>query len=202
MSRRNVAVLASLLGSLVLTSGLLLVVAPAPLTPDAAQRLFATDQYDSLERIFDTEASIKPGRWQAIYIHHSKSRAGNALDLAGATGGMGDHFLIGNGNGCADGEIQVGQRWTSQHAAKPANGKQPLPQLAAASDNYIGICLVGDFDQAAPTAAQMQRLEQLVQALQRKLAIPGKAILAFDRPGNAGIGRQFPAVAFSERILP
>jgi hypothetical protein len=74
--------------------------------------------------------------------------------------------------------------------------------LAAASDNYISICLVGDFDQAVPTAAQMQHLEQLVQALQRKLAIPGKAILAFDRPGSAGIGRQFPAVAFSERILP
>jgi hypothetical protein len=202
MSRRNVAVLASLLGSLVLTSALLLVVAPAPLTPDAAQRLFATDQYDSLDRIFDTESSIRPGRWQCVYIHHSKGPAGNALDLGGDTGGMGDHFLIGNGNGCADGEIQVGQRWTSQQAALPTAGKQPLPQLSTASDNYISICMVGDFDQTAPTTAQMQRLEQLVQALQQKLSISGKMILAFDRPGAVGIGRQFPAVAFSEHILP
>lgn len=202
MSRRNVAVLASLLGSLVLTSALLLVVAPAPLTPDAAQRLFATAEIDSLDRIFDTESSIRPGRWQSVYIHHSKSNAGNALDIGGKTGGMGDHFLIGNGNGCGDGEIQVGHRWMNQQSATPVTGKQPLPQLASQADSYISICLVGDFDQTAPTAAQMQRLGQLVQALQRKLAISGKMILAFDRPGAAGIGRQFPAVAFSERILP
>ena len=196
-------VLAALLASLTITSALLLALAPAPLTPDASRSLVMLDQNGALDLIFDTDTSIRPGRWQYIYIHHSKAPGGNALSIGQRTGGILDHFLIGNGNGSENGEIQVGQRWTLQQPAGILGHKQPLPQLSGAADNYISICLVGDFDQAPPTPRQLTQLQQLVQALQRRLGIPGASVLAFDRPGNsAGIGRQFPAVAFSQHLLP
>lgn len=195
--------LASLLGSLTLASVLLLAWAPEPLTPDAVRNLVAARQEDVLEQIYETETGIKPGRWQCIYIHHTRTPSGDAVSLGARTGGLADHFLIGNGAGCEDGAIQVGQRWSSQRAAGVMGSRQPLPQLAAMAENYISICLVGDFDQEAPTPMQMRRLEDLVRSLQQKLRIPGSAVYAFDRPGNAaGIGRRFPAVGFSEHLLP
>ena len=201
-SRRNVVVLASLLGSLTLASVLLLVWAPDPLTPDAV-RLLGVSEEQSLDLIYETENPIKPGRWQCIYVHHSKGQKGDALSLGRGIGGMPDHFLIGNGNGCEDGGVQVGQRWNLQQAAGATSGKQPLPQLAAIADGYISICLVGDLDTSPPTDKQLQRLQELVRSLQQKLRIPGAAVLAFDRPAStAGIGRRFPAVAFSEHLLP
>ncbi len=200
---RNVVVLASLLGSLTLASILLLVWEPAPLTPDAARHLVAQREERWLDQIYDTATAVKAGRWQCIYIHHSRGTEGNALTLGERIGGLPDHFLIGNGNGCEDGAIQVGERWNAQQAAGMVDGKHPLPQLAGIADRYISICLVGDFDQKAPTALQMQRLEELVQSLQQKLKIPGASVWAFDRPGSAaGIGQRFPVVAFSEGLLP
>jgi len=198
-----VIILASLLGSLTLASILLLVWAPAPLTPDAVRNLVAQREERWLDQIYETEAGIRAGRWQCIYIHHSKGPEGDALTLGERTGGLPDHFVIGNGHGCEDGAIQVGERWNGQQAAGVVGGRQPLPQLAGVADGYISICLVGDFDQKVPTALQLQRLEELVQSLQQKLRIPGAAVWAFDRPGSvAGIGRRFPVVAFSEHLLP
>jgi hypothetical protein len=193
MPKRNVLVLTSLFGAVTLTSILLLALAPAPLTPDVPS-LFVPDTAESLDSVFETAAHVENDRWQYIYVHHSRSRRGNALTLAG-NDGLGDHFLIGNGDGCADGEIQIGQRWNRQQPAKPAG--------ARVADNCISICLVGDFDQAAPTATQLRRIEQLVRTLQQRFGISGPAVLAYDRPNDtAGIGRHFPVPQFSQHLLP
>jgi hypothetical protein len=192
MPKRNAIVVASLLAALVFTSILLLTLSPPPLAPDAARRLFALDQPDAL----DTVTSLQPGRWQAIYIHHSKTRSGDAGTVI--RGGMGDHFLVGNGQGCEDGEVQVGQRWLHQQPARLA-----LPAPAGSAERTITVCLVGDLDRTAPTPAQVRQLEQLVQTLQRKLNIPAKAVLAFDQPNSSlGIGRLFPARDFAQHLLP
>lgn len=193
-SRRNVVVLASLLGSLVATSLLLIALAPAPLTPDAAGTLFAIDQNDSFEQIFATKTPVTQGRWTQIFIHQSRTRGGNAVTL-GQRDGMGDHFLIGNGIQCGDGEIQIGRRWSAQQAAQPVGA-----QVAA---GCISICLVGDLDQAPPTDAQLLRLEQLVQVLQRRLGVRGKDVVVMTQPGNAaGIGEKFPLGHLSRAVLP
>lgn len=195
MPKRNAIVLASLLGALVFTSVLLLTLAPSPLAPDAARRLF--EVYDEA---LNPNDPLQPGRWSTIYIHHSKTRAGDAGTVI--RGGMGDHFLIGNGNGCEDGEIQVGQRWVFQQPANLA-GLDKIPALARSSDRCITICLVGDLDRTAPTKAQVRQLEALVQTLQRKLNIPAQAVVAFDQPNNPlGIGKFFPARAFAQNLLP
>ena len=193
-SRRNVVVLASLLGSLVLTSLLLIALAPAPLAPDAAGTLFAISEHDSFDRLFLTRNAVEQGRWTQIFIHQSKTASGNAVTLGG-NAGMGDHFLIGNGNDCGDGEVQIGHRWNLQQPARPEG--------AQVAEGCVSICLVGDLDRGAPTAAQLLRLEQLVQVLQRKLNIRGKNIVVLDQAGStAGIGSRFPLAQFSRVVLP
>jgi hypothetical protein len=192
MTKRNAVVLASLLGSLVLTSVLLLALAPAPLNPDAVRSLLATDSFD---KVFQTPAAIERGRWQYIYMHHSREGQGSAATMSQQTGDMGDHFLIGNGQGCGDGEIQVGYRWDQQKPARPMG--------ANVNDDCISICLVGDFDQTAPTSAQMRQLGQLVRSLQREFGIGSKGIVAVDRASSpAGIGRHFPAQVLREALVP
>jgi hypothetical protein len=179
-SRRNVIVMAGLLSSLSLTSVLLLALAPAPLTPDHGP-LVALDQY---EKVFDTRIPFSD-HWRYIYIHHSKSRSGKA--------GMDDHFVIGNGDGSTDGSIQLGQFWLNQQAARPSG--------AQVSNDCITICLVGDFDQHAPTSLQLDRLEGLVKAIQLKLGIDAAGVIISDAPASpAGIGRHFPKAAFDQRL--
>jgi hypothetical protein len=194
MPKRNVLILTSLLGSLTLISILLLALAPAPLVPDVPSLVATSDRDESLDSIFDTAVRIPNSHWQYIYVHHSRTRRGSALTMGGDNG-MGDHFLIGNGDGCGDGEIQIGPRWNRQLSANPVGAK--------VKNNCICICLVGDFDQTSPTTTQLRRLEQLVKTLQGQFQIPGKAVLAYDQPNDpAGIGRQFPIAHFAKQLLP
>ena len=197
--RRRVIVLVSLVAVLTFTSALLLALAPAPLNPQASSSLFAVDAPQSLDVLFDTGVPVENGRWQDIYVHHSASVSGNASTLAqsGSTGGLPDHFVIGNGDGCADGEIQIGQRWTQQLAPGRTQGADWI------RPNCISICLIGDFNQTRPTPTQERRLVQLVSALQAKLHL-ARGHVWLDARGDsaAGIGRYFPEVAFRGQILP
>lgn len=198
-SRRWIVFL-SLTGVLSLTSVLLVAMATDPLRPDAADSLFAVDSASSMDRIFDTQVpSDVSSRWRYIYIHHSKSANGNAQLLGQAANsieGMGDHFLIGNGDGCSDGEIQEGQRWNRQLTAVPPLGVTSMDPAC------IGICVIGDFDQTRPTPTQLHRLAQLVQALQAHYRIPATQVIwATDSPTAAGLGQNFPSAGFHEQLL-
>jgi hypothetical protein len=197
-SNRRVVVFATLVSVLTLTSALLLALAPAPLTPDASSSLFAVDAPETMDAIFQTQVSAKPGRWKYVYVHHSHSPAGSAFTLGqNNPRGMSDHFVIGNGDGAIDGEIQIGQRWNQQVSADPPRG------AAAIDPNCVSICLVGDFDRNVPTPTQMRRLAQLVNALQGRFDIPAGQVLLVSQPTTvAGIGRYFPTTAFRQQLLP
>lgn len=192
---RTFVVFCTLVGILSLTSVILLIVAPAPLAPGATESLFAVDAPDSLDAIFDTNVPLSPGRWRYIYIHQSWTDGGNSGTLAVSASGLPDHFVIGNGNGAADGEIQIGQRWKQQvPAAPPARG------FSIAHD-CISICLIGDFDRSQPTATQLSRLLDLTNALRARLGIPAdRIIFAANSPNAAGIGRLFPVARFARQI--
>jgi len=184
-SRRNVLVIAGLLSSLTLTSILLLILAPTPLLPEP-RSLMVIESNPALDEIFDTHAPIQSGRWQSIFIHHSKTRR---ADAAGD-----DHFLIMGPADGADGEIRIDPRWNTQ---QPAATSPPI------NSSCISICIVGDFDQSAPSTVQIRRAQQLVQTLQRRLRIAGKNVIAYDRPGSAAsLGHQFPAARLREALLP
>jgi hypothetical protein len=195
-SSRRFVVLGALVGVLTLTSALLLALAPAPLQQPTSTSLFALDTPTSLDAVFQTQTLSAPGRWKYIYIHHSKSPAGDAVSLAqGGTGG--DHFVIGNGDGCIDGEIQLTWRWDRQLPALPPAGVGGLDKAC------ISICLIGDFDQSLPTSTQMRRLAQLVGALQARHRIDsGNILMVSGVDAPAAIGRHFPVAQFRQQLLP
>jgi hypothetical protein len=196
-AHRKLIVFSTLLGVLSLTSALLMALAPAPLVPDAATSLFAVDEPRSMDVIFETKAPLIAGRWKYVYIHHTQTPAGNAMTLGHATDGMGDHFLIGNGDGLLDGEIQIGQRWNQQQVALPPGGAKAIDAAC------ISIGLVGDFDKTVPTPTQLRRLSQLVGALQGELHVVKNDVLVIESPKSAaGIGRYFPKSAFRNQLLP
>ena len=161
------------------------------LDPDApggpAQQLFAT-----------TEAA-RP--WKVIVVHDSGSAAGSydTLDrrhTAAGREGCGYHFVINNGNGGPDGNVQIGYRWTYQKPGDFFEGE-------AGRDfnrrfETIGICLIGDGDHTAPTAAQQRELEGLVAQLRTRFQIPADRVFVdTGSPDTAGL---FPHAAFRSRM--
>ena len=197
-SHRKVVVFSTLVTVLTLTSALLLALAPAPLAPEASSSLFAIEAPQTMDAVFQTETPIRTARWKYIYIHHSRTASGNAMTLGRGADGVGDHFVIGNGDGSVDGEIQVTQRWNRQHSAAPP------PGATAIDRDCISICLVGDYDRAVPSQTQLRRLAQLVGALQGRLHIGGRSVQVEDKAvgSAAGVGKYFPLTAFREQLLP
>lgn len=148
-------------------------------------------------------ASVAPGRWKNIVVHHSGTKEGSGKGMdryhreeRHMENGLAYHFVIGNGNGMRDGEIYVGRRWTDQLDG----GHLAIPALNA---NSIGICLVGDFSKARPTARQLETLEALCRALMRKTRVTRENVTTHRliHPKHTQCpGQYFPTVTFSKRL--
>lgn len=134
---------------------------------------------------------IRP--WKYIVIHHSASDSGDAASIdkyhkekRGWVNGLGYDFLIGNGNGARDGQIEVGNRWNKQidgaHAGNPEYNK-----------HGIGICLVGNFDTDHPTNQQISSLLYLIDYLQKRCNIPKDNVIMHKTFRNTVCpGKHFP----------
>jgi LysM repeat protein len=101
-------------------------------------------------------------KWRYITLHHSGTKEGNAeaFDRNHRRRGMGGlfyHFVIGNGTGSQDGEVEVGWRW--------------IRQIEVERNADIQICLVGNFNQQEVSAAQFNSLLRLLEALSRQYKI-------------------------------
>lgn len=115
--------------------------------------------------------------WRWIVIHHSATPAGSAaqFDSSHRQKGwdeLGYHFVIGNGTGSRDGQVEVGPRWSKQKWG--AHTKTADNQY---NDFGIGICLVGDFDVQRPSLAQVQSLTNLVAYLMNTYHIPADHVI-------------------------
>jgi N-acetylmuramoyl-L-alanine amidase len=114
--------------------------------------------------------------WRYIVLHHSAAANGNYDQIDGehrkllGIDGCGYHFVIGNGTGSRDGQIEVSQRWNNQK-----QGAHTRNARTHDADEYgIGICLVGDFDQAPPSARQIAATQALIAYLSKRYNIaPG-----------------------------
>lgn len=154
------------------------------------------------QTVIDSTA-VTARRWQHIVIHHSGTPMGSSQGMdryhreeRRMENGLAYHFVIGNGNGMADGEIDVGRRWIDQIAG----GHLAIEALNQVS---LGICLVGDFQRKPPTRRQLDALEALVRALQRKAGLPVSAVTTHQKihPGHTQCpGRFFPMEAFVKRL--
>ena len=128
--------------------------------------------------------------WRYIVIHHSASPTGSAAAFdrehrARGWDELGYHFVIGNGTGSGDGQIEVGPRWTKQKYG--AHAKTPDERY---NQYGIGICLVGNFDNGPPDAAQMKSVSTLVAYLMKTYNIAPENVIghrdtkATDCPGK------------------
>ncbi len=144
----------------------------------------------SIQKELD-QFKIRP--WKYIVIHHSASDSGNATSIGkyhknnrGWVNGLGYDFVIGNGNGSRDGQIEVGNRWNRQidgaHAGNTEYNKYG-----------IGICLVGNFENDYPTNPQISSLLYLINYLQERCNIhKDKIIVHKTFRETACPGRHFP----------
>jgi len=114
--------------------------------------------------------------WKYIVIHHSATRAGSVkafhqFHTQQGYGGIAYHFVIGNGNGMQDGEVQDTFRWQQQLSGTHVS-------VNAWDHNVfgIGICLVGNLENALPTKAQMEALKKLVTRLKKMYRIKSKNV--------------------------
>jgi len=130
-------------------------------------------------------------QWRFIVVHHSATTWGSAdefdrIHRARGWDELGYHFVIGNGSGAGDGEVQIGPRWFKQkHGAHCKVADHP-----EYNDVGIGVCLVGNFNDSRPTEAQMRALASLVRFLTERYRIPRSQIYghgqlkATDCPGR------------------
>lgn len=133
------------------------------------------------------------GAWKYITVHHSAMEGGVKLDGTLATavravrriqaaqmdssdfGDVGYHFLIDD-----KGRIFQGRelRWQGAHAG----GRNNV--------GNVGVCVIGNFDEARPTRAALGALDRLVQTLERELDIPeGRVKAHLDWKGTACPGK-------------
>ena len=145
--------------------------------------------------------------WKAIIIHHSLTNRGNASTFndyhknGHKWKGIGYDFVIGNGNGSGDGQVEVTFRWREQIPGAHCGG---TPNNWANRDG-IGICLVGNFSETAPTFSQMQSLAKLIRFLQRRYSIPTNRIYGHkDTPGfkkgGTGCPGKFPMARLKQML--
>jgi hypothetical protein len=138
--------------------------------------------------------------WRYVVLHHSANARGgyDQIDREHrknlGTAGCGYHFVIGNGTDSPDGQIEVARRWSDQKGgAHCRNARTP-----DVNDYGIGICLIGNLDDAPPTPKQVAAARALVAYLRDRYQISADhvgthAVLA--QGPTACPGKRFPTEA-------
>jgi N-acetylmuramoyl-L-alanine amidase len=132
--------------------------------------------------------------WKGILIHHSATPSGNMAEFdkhhREVNGWLmvGYDFIICNGEGGADGLVETTGRWKQQ-----IQGAHAGVGLKEYNDHWVGICLVGDFNEGRPSARQMASLRRLVRYLQARCGIPDANVRTHrDVRDTECPGRRFP----------
>lgn len=141
-------------------------------------------------------------KWKYIVIHHSASPSGSAdaFDYyhrvkRGWEGGLGYHFVIGNGHGSGDGGVEVGHRWLYQSHGAHA-GQAEYNQYG------VGICLVGNFEEDRPSPQQLASLVALIRELQQLCDISSENVILHRHIRDTECpGRNFPYYEVLAQLL-
>ena len=196
MSQKRVAVvLASLVGTLTLSAGALLLMeggSSALGTSPAAG--WALDR-PSMASQLTTAVPLQRGAWNYIIIYESGDLSGSAASLAdgrvvggseltppGTVRPKADfHFVVDNvrsRRGAVEGDVEVGLCWQNQGAGAPYAGWSDYRyHNYSAYKNAVGICFIGDLNREPITPGQNKSLTQLVRELQAQLNIPADRVL-------------------------
>ncbi len=171
---RVARVLAALLISM--TTGAIVLMALGNNPPSAGP--FCLSSYyhlDPIETTLCSNATQSPNRWNRIEIYYSGTRAGNIEQLASLAGltsheDINYHFVVCNGLGAKDGQIQPTEKWHRQWSCIPGHAWY-------GSSQTIRICVIADDRTALPTDSQIQRTQALIESLSRKFNIDRQSIL-------------------------
>lgn len=137
---------------------------------------------DPIEKVIVSRAVQSPNRWNRIKIYYSDTKAGNIEQLASLSGltNPGDincHFVICNGLGAADGQIQPTEKWQRQWSIMPEGPRLVVTHRTwYGSGQTISICIIADGKTTLPTNFQIKRVEALVEGLHRKFNIQPESI--------------------------
>ncbi len=135
--------------------------------------------------------------WKYIVLHHTASEEGDVesiheshLKNKDKNGkpwlGIGYHFVIGNGKGMTDGEIEPTFRWKQQMQGAHAG-------VAEYNQFGVGIVLVGNFEDGPPTRSQVVSVKRLVRVLSREYEIQTAQIVGHgDVKATECPGSHFP----------
>ena len=123
-----------------------------------------------VEKALCSSVAQTKGRWECVEVYFSGTKAGNLDQLASLSGlassdDINCHFVICNGLGGCDGQIQTTEKWQKQWSVIPDNNWY-------GSSKTVRICLVADGMNTKPTNAQIKRTESLVETLSAKFGVP------------------------------
>ncbi|MHC4570906.1 MAG: peptidoglycan recognition protein family protein [Planctomycetota bacterium] len=129
---------------------------------------------DPVEEVISSRAAQSPHSWNCIEIYYSATKAGNIEQLVSLSGlacpeDINCHFVVCNGLGGDDGQIQSTEKWQRQWSIIPGQNSYSAGQT-------IRICVIADGKDTRPTDSQRKRTEALVEQLQRKFDIKPNSI--------------------------
>lgn len=171
---REAKVFAGLLVSM--TIGAMVLMALGDNSPSPGESFCLSNYYRlaPIEKVITSRAVQSTNRWNRIEIRYSNTKAGNIEQLALFNGltnpeDINCHFVICNGLGAPDGQIQPTERWQKQWSSVP-------DRAGDGGDRTIRICVIADGIDNLPTDFQTKRGDALVEGLCRKFNIQPVAI--------------------------
>lgn len=138
---------------------------------------FSLVSYTNLNPVEEVAASpliSEVQNWNRLEIFYSRTSSGNIdllAKLSGLTGSedLNFHFLVCNGSGGVDGQIQSTERWGRQRPALSGGNWYGTAQT-------IRICVIGNGPRKMPSSYQIKRTCALAELLSRKYGISARQI--------------------------
>lgn len=168
---RVIRVLAALLVSMTLGAIVLMTLGNNP--PSAGP--FSLSSYFRVEKAVLSDVHESPDRWSRIEVYYSGTKAGNIEQLASLSGlarpeDLNCHFVVCNGLGGGDGQIQPTEKWQRQWSIVPGRNWYGSAQT-------IRVCIIGDGKAACPTGCQVRGVRALVEGLRRNFSIQVESVI-------------------------
>ncbi len=193
--RRVFTVLSSLVATLSLTAGLLLLLEGQPITSAGPYMMNFTKNTQNWNSVIHAAGPLRKGRWNYIIVYQSGSLSGNSAELSegkdvggiirpqnagNMTQGANFHFVVDNarnGIGNPDGYVQRGLAWQEQLSTAPYFSWPYLtPHHYSAYANAVGVCIIGDINRKGYSSRQIRSTVSLIRTLQRRLNIPNSCV--------------------------
>ncbi len=193
--RRVFTVLSSLVATLALTAGLLLLLEGQPITSAGPYMMNLSNSTQNWNSVIRAAGPLRNGRWNYIIVYQSGGLSGNATELSegkdvggtikpqhagNMTQGANFHFVVDNarnGLGNPDGYVQRGLAWQEQLSTAPYFSWPYLtPYHYSAYANAVGVCIIGDINRKGYSSRQIRSTVSLIKALERRLNIPNSCV--------------------------